>query len=152
MGSKANKERVILLGAVGGVIDHVLIVRTHTPRSMYYFPGGAVEDGESFVEAASRELYEELGILINPINLEQVSPRFVSKYIDMEPEHRREYNEKYYYVVVDMLSAVPTNTDKEGEIAHFMWANINKAMVLLYPRYALMLDDLLGKSRANLLL
>ena len=152
MGSKANKARVIVLGAIGGVIGHVLMIKTHTPNSMYYFPGGAVEEGESFIEAASRELHEELGIFINPANLEQVSPRFVGKYIDMEPEHRRGYNEKYYYVVVDMLRTIPTNTDKEGEVAHFMWADINKAMVLLYPRYALMLDDVLAKFRANLLL
>ncbi len=54
--------RVILLDPD----DRILMIRTETddtdPPVLWITPGGAVEEGESFEEAARREMWEETGI------------------------------------------------------------------------------------------
>ncbi len=55
-----------ILGASAVIVDHgaiVLVQRGHEPmRGLWSVPGGRVEPGETFAEAAAREAYEETGL------------------------------------------------------------------------------------------
>lgn len=143
-----DKSRVIMVGyRTGGSPErptHVMIVRNSTPNSMYYFPGGAVEEDESFLDAAVREVHEELGIYLSKFDLIRLDKRMVERNIELEPEHRQKYREAYYLrsgINIDKINAF--NADPEGEIYDYRWAGMNDAMIMLYPRYALMLDEIL---------
>jgi ADP-ribose pyrophosphatase YjhB (NUDIX family) len=61
--------RVLFLDAAG----RLLLVRGHDPhrpeRSFWFTPGGGLEGDESFREAASRELAEETGYVLEPHEL-----------------------------------------------------------------------------------
>ena len=51
--------------------DKVLIVRRARPpaQGLYTLPGGAVEAGETLIEAVMREVREETGMIIEPLAL-----------------------------------------------------------------------------------
>ncbi|MFF5292235.1 NUDIX hydrolase [Paractinoplanes globisporus] len=46
----------------------VLVVRPHYTDA-FYLPGGKPEPGESYPEAAAREVREEVGLVLNPADL-----------------------------------------------------------------------------------
>jgi 8-oxo-dGTP pyrophosphatase MutT (NUDIX family) len=46
----------------------VLVVRPHYTDA-FYLPGGKPEPGESYPEAAAREVREEVGLVVNPADL-----------------------------------------------------------------------------------
>ena len=48
---------------------HVLIVRRARPPMVYTLPGGVVEAGETLHEALVREILEETGLTIEPVEL-----------------------------------------------------------------------------------
>jgi mutator protein MutT len=52
------------------VDDSILLIRRTKGNEVYYvFPGGSVEDGETFEQACIRELQEELGITVRVTRL-----------------------------------------------------------------------------------
>ncbi len=88
------------LVGVGAVVfkgDDVLLVRRgHPPaEGTWAFPGGLVELGESSAEAVRREVREECGISIEPVDLAGVFEPIV---IDEDGRIR------YHYVVLDFLA------------------------------------------------
>lgn len=62
---------LVAVGWVHVVAGELLAVRTHG-RDRFYLPGGKPEPGETLVEAVIREVFEELGVV-----LDQAAPVFV---------------------------------------------------------------------------
>jgi 8-oxo-dGTP pyrophosphatase MutT (NUDIX family) len=63
---------VILLRGGAGTLEVLLVQRTPQARFMggaWVFPGGAVDPGETDVQAAARELHEEAAVRIDPGSL-----------------------------------------------------------------------------------
>jgi 8-oxo-dGTP diphosphatase len=81
---------------VGGVVidnDHVVLVkRRHEPqRGEWTIPGGAVELDERIKAAVRREVREETGLVVEPLELVMVLERII----------RKEGRVWYHYVVLD---------------------------------------------------
>lgn len=62
------------------------------PMSEYYvFPGGGLEEGETLEECVVREVKEEFGITVKPIEL-------------LYEEESEEFNQKSYYFLCEYIS------------------------------------------------
>lgn len=62
--SKVGHDKIFLNAACGAILDdkgRVLLER-RADRNMWGFPGGIMELGETFVETARREVWEETGL------------------------------------------------------------------------------------------
>ncbi len=67
---KLNPNGVIIYSVYGEKRDRVVLVRQYRfPLNdyVYEFPAGLVEEGEDYHEAGKRELYEETGLTLHPI-------------------------------------------------------------------------------------
>lgn len=82
----------------------VCLVR-HTYRDGWFLPGGGVKVGESLVDAMSRELYEETGIVLPE------SPRRVLGVYSSFAEHKSDH------IVVFVLDDWETTSMRSAEIA-----------------------------------
>ena len=86
---------------VGAVIvdgDRVLLVqRGREPmKGRWTLPGGGLELGETLAEGVVREVQEETGLLVEPIELVELLDRI----------HREEDRVRYHYVIADYLCRV----------------------------------------------
>jgi len=82
---------------VGGVIFHedsvLLVKRAQEPGiGQWSFPGGAVELGETLIEALKREIYEETSLEIEVKGLVRVLDRIITD---------QEKRVQYHYVIID---------------------------------------------------
>jgi 8-oxo-dGTP pyrophosphatase MutT (NUDIX family) len=66
---KRARVRVAVFDEAG----RLLLVKSWAGQNGWEFPGGGVDKGESWPEAARRELYEETGILVNIEDLAYVT-------------------------------------------------------------------------------
>ena len=70
---------VILYGVCGEKKDHVVLVRQYRypiGGYIYEFPAGLVEPGENLVDAGVREMYEETGLTMKPVDAGEYSKPF----------------------------------------------------------------------------
>lgn len=53
--------------------DNALLLVQARDRAKYYFPGGKIEEGETFEQALIREIDEELNVSLNPDKLSYIN-------------------------------------------------------------------------------
>jgi 8-oxo-dGTP diphosphatase len=103
---------------VGGVVlaegRTLLIRRAKEPlRGLWTIPGGTVELGETLTAALEREMLEETGLRVEPVEVLTVFDR-----IDREGEDVR-----YHYVIVDYLCRLLAGEARAGSDAlEVAWA------------------------------
>lgn len=95
----------------------LFLKRTDNFKGWYLLPGGHVDEGERVIDAAVRELNEELGIIVKPNNLQFVMVKPDNKYIN------------FFFRVLDW-EGIPQNMEpeKHGDMA---WLDINHPEI--YP-------------------
>lgn len=83
---------------VGAVVVHdgrvLLVCRGSEPlKGHWTLPGGLLELGESVVEGVAREVREETGLIVDPIELVELVDRI----------HRESGRVRYHYLIADYL-------------------------------------------------
>lgn len=118
--SREYPERPIV--GVGGVVveqGRVLLVRRGQAPLLgeWSIPGGALKVGETLEEALRRELREETGLEVTPLELLEVLDRIVR---DQDGRTR------YHYVLVDYLCRVdssgPQTPCSASDVSECRWA------------------------------
>ena len=89
-----------LIGVGAVVVDQgrVLLVRrgTEPMKGQWSLPGGLVELGEPLLAAVVREVREETGLMVEPVELVELLDRI----------HRQGERVRYHYVIADYLCRV----------------------------------------------
>lgn len=93
------------LVGVGAVVVHegrvLLVQRGHEPaKGQWSLPGGLIDVGESLREAVIREVREETGLIVEPVELIELLERI----------HRDGDRVRYHYVIADYLCRVAGGT------------------------------------------
>jgi ADP-ribose pyrophosphatase YjhB (NUDIX family) len=119
------------LVGIGAVIVHegrVLLVRRGSEplRGHWTLPGGVLEVGESLTEGVVREIREETGLLVEPLELVELLDRI----------HRQGERVRFHYVIADYLCRVTggalqaaSDADEVRWVARAEW-NSHSALVL----------------------
>lgn len=93
-----------LVGVGAVIVDagRVLLVRRgHEPlKGQWSLPGGLLELGESITAGVIREVQEETGLIVEPVELIELLDRI----------HREEERVRYHYVIADYLCRVTGGT------------------------------------------
>lgn len=120
------------LVGVGAVIFHegrVLLVRRGSEplKGHWTLPGGVLEVGETLVEGVVREVREETGLLVEPLELVELLDRI----------HREDGRVRYHYVIADYLCRVTggelraaSDADEVRWVERAEWNPTRQALVL----------------------
>jgi 8-oxo-dGTP diphosphatase len=93
------------LVGVGGIVVHqnrVLLVQRGTEplKGQWTIPGGLIDIGETLREAVIREVREETGLSVEPLELVELLDRI----------HREDGRVRYHYVIADYLCRMDGGT------------------------------------------
>lgn len=103
--------QIPLLGVGAVVVDQgriLLVRRGHEPlKGQWSLPGGLVEVGESLHAGVIREVAEETGLQVKPIELVELLDRI----------HREGERVRFHYVIADYLCTVTGGTLKAASDA-----------------------------------
>ena len=97
------------LVGVGAVVVHegrVLLVRRGSEplKGHWTLPGGVLEVGETLVEGVAREVREETGLLVEPLELVELLDRIHHE--EAREDGRETGRVRYHYVIADYLCRV----------------------------------------------
>jgi 8-oxo-dGTP diphosphatase len=102
------------LVGVGAVVvheDRVLLVRRGSEplKGLWTLPGGVLEVGETLFEGVVREVREETGLVVEPLELVELLDRIHRERIHPEAGRENEHETgrvRYHYVIADYLCRV----------------------------------------------
>jgi len=124
----APQRPVVGVGVVVLKDTHVLLIRRGKPprTGQWSIPGGKQELGETWREAAHREVLEETGLEIELLGLIDVVDAIVRHGDDTSPGPRRETDPSrpiaYHYTLVDAAAAWRAGAPVAGsDAAHAEW-------------------------------
>ena len=109
-----------LLG-VGAIVlrnQHILVVRRANPplQGKWSIPGGMVETGETLRESVIREIKEETGLIIEPVELIEVFERILRD---------ASSRVQYHYVVIDYLCRLVSGEACSGsDVSEIRWVRL----------------------------
>jgi len=114
-------ERPLLgVGAIVIERQRVLLVRRANPplQGQWSIPGGVVETGETTREAVVREVQEETGLEVKPVEFLEVFERI------LRDENSRV---RYHYVLMDYLCQVIGGAARAGsDVTELCWASADQ--------------------------
>jgi 8-oxo-dGTP diphosphatase len=89
---------LIGVGAVVVHEDRVLVVQRGNPplKGHWTLPGGVLELGETLAEGVAREVREETGLIVEPVELVELLDRI----------HKQDDRIQFHYVIADYLCRV----------------------------------------------
>jgi ADP-ribose pyrophosphatase YjhB (NUDIX family) len=113
------------IASVGAVLlreGKLLLVRRGFPpgQGKWSIPGGVIEAGESILEAAKRELFEETNLSAEPIGLIALSQVVVSD----------DSRVKYHYVIADIIfdpASIEGSERPGGDATDVSWLSLEEA-------------------------
>ncbi|WP_245256994.1 MULTISPECIES: NUDIX hydrolase [unclassified Nitrobacter] len=108
--------------------ERLLLFRfVHKDRAFWATPGGGVDDGETFEQAAIRELWEETGLRVACVGPEIAQRQFVLELIGGE---RVLADERFFLVRTDfhvVSSTAWTSLEREVMVEHRWWSRAELA-------------------------
>ncbi|MFC4506732.1 MULTISPECIES: NUDIX hydrolase [Streptomyces] len=119
--------------------DRVLLLRYEENGGFWAVPGGSLEHGETHLDAAHRELQEELGV----INV-KVGPELAVRTKDhlVGGEAARQA-EKYFVAVVDAAEIDPARASQPDDIRAWQWWSLREMQETAQTIYPLGLAKLI---------
>lgn len=113
-------NRAIVLGEEG----KILIIKrssSDTWRGGYWeFPGGKLDEGQDISNALEREVFEETGLVVIPIN------RIV--YYESKITSYKKYRGLPYVVLIGLVKKIGGRVNLSKAHTNYAWASINEAL------------------------
>lgn len=110
---------IIMVGACVILTDakNRLLLQRRTDNGMWGLPGGSLEPGESLIDVAKRELYEEIGLIANSLTLFDVfsGNEFYYKYPNGDEVH----NVVTAYLCSDYSGTLETDGEEVLELRFY---------------------------------
>ena len=111
-----HKKIQVIIIQIETVPSEVLLLKTNKQRQGFWQNvTGSVEDGEEYINAAKRELFEETGLTAN-----HLIP--LPSIIEFKDRFGRDVMEKCYLALLDKK---PTNIQISHEHEKFLWVKID---------------------------
>ncbi len=124
--------------------NRILLFKRNMPNKIAYgkfaLPGGTVEHDESIVQTACREAYEEIGIIIDPSEVQIVYLQRMREKIDPKTQQTQQIL-FLYYAHIRTWQGEPHNLEPEKH-SDLAWFDINALPQTIFEYNVFALEDI----------